>query len=78
MYKEYFEKCVQPGNLALFIDSYIRRSDLNMQRSTEPNKKSTLSMPVMNITGAFSPHIEDTVTLNSRLDPVNSSWMKVT
>lgn len=34
-------------------------------------------MPVINITGALSPHVDDTVTLNGRLDPTNSSWMKV-
>lgn len=79
VYRNYFEHRVQPGNLALFIDSYIRRTDLNMTRSLEPNKKEclTLSMPVMNITGALSPHMDDTVTLNSRLDPTNSSWMKI-
>uniref|UniRef100_A0A0A9Y7U1 Protein NDRG3 n=2 Tax=Lygus hesperus TaxID=30085 RepID=A0A0A9Y7U1_LYGHE len=79
VYKSYFERCIQPGNLAQFIDSYIRRSDLNMTRNLDPNKKenTTLSMPVMNITGALSPHVDDTVTLNSRLDPTNSSWMKI-
>lgn len=40
-------------------------------------KNCTLSMPVMNITGALSPHADDTVTFNGRLDPTNSSWMKV-
>jgi hypothetical protein len=80
VYRSYFERCIQPGNLAQLIDSYIRRTDLNMTRSLEPNKKEclTLSMPVMNITGALSPHVDDTVTLNARLDPTNSSWMKVT
>lgn len=34
-------------------------------------------MPVINITGSLSPHSDDTVTLNGRLDPTNSTWMKV-
>ncbi|KAL1117048.1 hypothetical protein AAG570_004376 [Ranatra chinensis] len=79
VYRSYFERCIQPGNLARFIDSYIRRSDLNMTRTLEPNKKEslTLAMPVINITGSMSPHVDDTVTLNARLDPTNSSWMKI-
>lgn len=81
VYKSYFEHNVNPTNLALFIDSYIKRTDLNIQRELDPIKRKdnqhTLKMPVMNITGAFSPHMDDTVTLNGRLDPTNSSWMKV-
>ncbi|CAH0380653.1 unnamed protein product [Bemisia tabaci] len=83
VYRNYFERCVNPGNLALFIDSYIRRTDLNIERDPDPNRRKegggspTLSMPVMNITGSLSPHVNDTVTLNSRLDPSNSSWMKI-
>jgi hypothetical protein len=80
VYKTYFERHVNPTNLALFIDSYIRRTDLNIVRELEPSKRKnshTLSMPVMNITGALSPHVDDTVTLNGRLDPTNSTWMKV-
>lgn len=80
MYKNYFERRVNPTNLALFIDSYVRRTDLNITRELDPTRKReglTLSVPVMNITGALSPHVDDTVTLNGRLDPTNSSWMKV-
>lgn len=79
VYKSYFERNVNPTNLALFIDSYIKRNDLNIQRDSDPGKTKdshTLGMPVLNITGALSPHIDDTVTLNGRLDPRNSSWMK--
>jgi hypothetical protein len=80
VYKTYFERHVNPTNLALFIDSYIRRTDLNIVRELEPSRRKnshTLNMPVMNITGALSPHVDDTVTLNGRLDPTNSTWMKV-
>jgi len=80
VYKNYFERRVNPTNLALFIDSYVRRTDLNITRELDPTRKKeglTLSVPVMNITGALSPHVDDTVTLNGRLDPTNSSWMKV-
>lgn len=80
VYKNYFERRVNPTNLALFIDSYVRRTDLNITRELDPTRKKeglTLGVPVMNITGSLSPHVDDTVTLNGRLDPTNSSWMKV-
>ncbi|GLG92492.1 Uncharacterized protein GBIM_00181 [Gryllus bimaculatus] len=62
VYRSYFERHVNPTNLALFIDSYIRRTDLNIVREMDPGRKNnthTLSMPVINITGALSPHIQD-------------------
>lgn len=80
VYRNYFERQVNPSNLALFIDSYVRRTDLKLTRELEPSRRkdtTTLQMPVMNITGSLSPHVDDTVTLNGRLDPTNSSWMKV-
>ena len=80
VYRQYFEKNVNPINLGLFIDSYIRRTDLGIVRELDPIRRKdarTLKMPVLNITGALSPHVDDTVTFNGRLDPVNSTWMKV-
>lgn len=79
VYKSYFERNVNPTNLALFIDSYVKRNDLNIHRDPDPNKRnsSTLKVPVINITAAYSPHADDTVTFNGRLDPTNSSWMKI-
>uniref|UniRef100_A0A0K8TQA3 Protein ndrg3-like isoform x2 n=1 Tax=Tabanus bromius TaxID=304241 RepID=A0A0K8TQA3_TABBR len=79
MYKSHFERSVNPTNLAMLINSYIHRTDLNIARtpSGSPQSAATLKMPVINITGALSPHVDDTVTLNGRLDPTNSSWMKI-
>ncbi|XP_044576698.1 misexpression suppressor of KSR 2 isoform X2 [Cotesia typhae] len=80
VYTNYFERKVNPTNLALFIDSYVRRTDLNINRELDPTRKKdvpTLKVPIINITGALSPHVDDTVTLNGRLDPTNSTWMKI-
>ena len=80
MYRDYFEHHVNPANLALIIDSYIRRSDMNITREVDASGNTsvkTIKVPVLNLTGALSPHVDDTVTFNSRLDPSNSTWMKV-
>lgn len=79
MYKSHFERDVNPTNLAMLINSYVHRTDLNIARtpSGTPQSSKTLKMPVINITGSLSPHSDDTVTFNGRLDPTNSSWMKV-
>lgn len=80
MYKAHFERAVNPTNLAMLINSYIHRTDLHIARTpsgTPQSSSKTLKMPVINITGSLSPHADDTVTFNGRLDPTNSSWMKV-
>ena len=31
----------------------------------------------MNIVGAYSPFVEETVVLNGKLNPANTNWMKI-
>lgn len=31
----------------------------------------------MNLVGAYSPFVDETVTLNGKLNPVNCTWMKI-
>ena len=38
---------------------------------------SLIRCPVMLVVGESSPHQDDTVEFNGRLDPTNSTWMKV-
>merc|ERR1712063_56655 len=54
--------------------------DLAINRELDPSRKAsvkTVRVPILNVTGALSPHVDDTVTFNSRLDPETSTWMKL-
>lgn len=31
----------------------------------------------MNVVGAYSPFVDETVTLNGKLNPANANWMKI-
>lgn len=74
MYRNYFSnKSVTPRNLSMFIDVFIKRSDLNLAR----NEKRNFTCPVLLLCGAFSPHVEESIQMNARLNPANSTWMKL-
>ncbi|XP_072013250.1 protein NDRG3-like isoform X2 [Amphiura filiformis] len=80
VFREYLAKSVNPFNLSLFINSYIRRSDMRINRELDPTKLKntrTLKCDVMLIGGGSSPHIDDTVEMNGRLNPANSTWIKM-
>jgi len=85
VYKQYFNSHSETNakNLSLLIQSYMQRTDLGLAREIAANGKAmlgstrTLKMPVLNMTGDYSPHIESTVTFNGRLQPNKCTWMKI-
>lgn len=75
IYKKYFNSnMVNTHNLALFIESYINRTNLNLCRNslTENFKCNVLVM-----SGSYSPLLEESVKMNSRLNPNNSTWINL-
>ncbi|XP_054714465.1 protein NDRG3-like [Uloborus diversus] len=80
VYKQYFQTTVNPYNLSLIIESFVQRTDLGIMREMDPARKKTaknFKCHVLLLAGDMSPHLEDSVTMNSRLDPTNSTWMKL-
>ncbi|XP_018020412.1 protein NDRG3-like, partial [Hyalella azteca] len=80
MYRQLFESHVNAGNLAQLIETYVARTDIGCVREMDPDKKKEARMVrcnVLNITSNYSPHVDDTVALNARLDPACCSWMKI-
>jgi len=83
IYKQHFLTQVNPQNLCQLLQAYVTRSDIKLARDMAPNGKilygacRTLKMPVINIVGDHSPHIEATVNFNGKLDPARCTWMKM-
>lgn len=78
-YSRIFAK-VNPINLSLLINSYINRTDLGIERKDfelEPRaNKFNFKCEVLNVMGDDSPHDDDVIETNSRLDPSKSSFVK--
>lgn len=78
-YSRIFSK-VNPVNLSLLINTYIARSDLGIERNdfeTSPNvRKFNFRCPVLNVMGDSSPHDDDVIETNGRLDPTKSAFVK--
>lgn len=79
VFRDYI-KSINPQNLSLFIESYLRRSDLEIVRELDAIKKATVKTircRAMLIVGDDSPHIDDTVNMNGRMDPELTDFMKI-
>ena len=61
-------------NLTLFLESYIGRTALGISRD---DKLNNFKCPIAVVCGDYSPHVDESVRMNSRLDPTNSTWMKL-
>ncbi|XP_071496782.1 protein NDRG3-like isoform X1 [Diadema antillarum] len=80
LFRENLAKNVNAFNLSLFVNSYIKRSDLNIKRELDKNKQKNtrfIKAHSILIVGANSPHVNDSVEMNGRMDPSRSQWMKV-
>ena len=76
--RDQLHRIKHPRNLGLFIDSYSKRSAIKISRGEGANlNKDTLKCGVLILTGDRSPAVDETVNLNSKLDPSNSSWIKI-
>ncbi|XP_063801905.1 protein NDRG4 isoform X3 [Pseudophryne corroboree] len=76
-YRQQISSCVNQSNLQLFWNMYNSRRDLEMNRpGTVPNAK-TLRAPVMLVVGDNSPAEDSVVDCNSKLDPTNTTFLKM-
>ncbi len=61
-------------------EQYIWRTPITIDRENNMEQKGntkTLKVPILNLVGSFSPFIDESVTLNGKLNPVHATWMKV-
>jgi len=62
------------------VNAYINRTDLGIERNdfeNEPTaRKFNFKCSVLNVMGDHSPHDDDVVETNGRLDPSKSSFVK--
>lgn len=79
-YRHYFSQDLNARNLAKLTEQYIWRTYVDLNREHNVDQKGdtkTLKVPVLNLVGAFSPFVDETVDLNGKLNPVNTTWMKI-
>ena len=61
-------------NLSLLINSYISRTDLNLDRS---QRDDNIQCPTLIVCGHDAPHVDDTIEFNGRMNPEKCTWMKL-
>ncbi|KAH9419503.1 protein NDRG3-like [Dermatophagoides pteronyssinus] len=74
-YRRYFSSgVINKNNLARFLESYLNRTALGISRD---DRITNFKCPVAIVSADYSPHVDESVKMNSRLDPTNSTWVKL-
>lgn len=79
VFQEYI-KSINSQNLSLFLESYIKRSDLDIVRELDPMRKvsaRTIRCRTLLLVGDDSPHIDDVVDMNGRMLPEQTDFIKL-
>uniref|UniRef100_A0A3Q3QGK9 NDRG family member 4 n=1 Tax=Monopterus albus TaxID=43700 RepID=A0A3Q3QGK9_MONAL len=76
-YRQQIGSNINQFNLQLFWNMYNSRRDLEMNRSGTVLNAKTLKCPVMLVVGDNAPAEEGVVECNSKLDPTNTTFLKM-
>ncbi|XP_013908876.1 PREDICTED: protein NDRG3 isoform X4 [Thamnophis sirtalis] len=79
-YRLHIGQDINQENLQLFVTSYNSRRDLDIERpilGTNEEPAKTLKCPALLVVGDSSPAVEAVVECNSRLDPINTTLLKM-
>uniref|UniRef100_A0A3B3T4Z6 NDRG family member 4 n=1 Tax=Paramormyrops kingsleyae TaxID=1676925 RepID=A0A3B3T4Z6_9TELE len=76
-YRQQINNTINQFNLQLFWNMYNSRRDLEMNRTGSALNAKTIRCPVMLVVGDNSPAEEGVVECNSKLDPTNTTFLKV-
>uniref|UniRef100_A0A8D0H6T8 NDRG family member 3 n=1 Tax=Sphenodon punctatus TaxID=8508 RepID=A0A8D0H6T8_SPHPU len=79
-YRLHIAQDINKDNLHYFVSSYNSRRDLEIERpvlGVNDSTAKTLKCPVLLVVGDGSPAVEAVVECNSRLDPMNTTLLKM-
>lgn len=76
-YKQHMLEEINQQNLSLFVNAYNSRRDLDLGKASLGQPAKTLKCPVMLVVGDSSPMVDAVVECNSKLDPTQTSFLKM-